>query len=435
MSCDEFLGLIFAIDELSKLSDIKVSNDGLISGSGQLLAMLSSSQKTMLSEVGKDFAETLEALVTAAKTNSEMPLPSATRRIIADSTVAAAFREIFGTVARRLPLSKQPDVLLKSLLTTLISGFEVHMNRLIRFLLTVNPVLIEDSNYALTLREIMSFESIGDVQLELIERKTKSLIADGIDTWVRRFEKNDVRLNLKDMVSDWVSLREVFARRNAIVHNDGLSDRRYELALTSNGASSSDIPTRDSTLPVSRDYLHNSLQVVAGFAVNLTASICARFAPQHIDDACMWVVAKQEDLLHCGLWEAVVAVSSSFPQVQNCARSSRVSLRTNRWIAMSELGQRDQLAEEVKGWDSSGLDLWFSHMKAIFLEDHKTSLTDIRTLLETNKITAVTILSHPLYRQLRVSGQLDDILSPRASETEPAAPLDDEMPDIPNPAT
>jgi hypothetical protein len=142
MSCDEFLGLIFAIDELSKLSDIKVSNDGLISGSGQLFAMLSSSQKTMLSEVGKDFAETLEALVTAAKTNSEMPLPSATRRIIADSTVAAAFREIFGTVARRLPLSKQPDVLLKSLLTTLISGFEVHMNRLIRFLLTVNPVLI-----------------------------------------------------------------------------------------------------------------------------------------------------------------------------------------------------------------------------------------------------------------------------------------------------
>jgi hypothetical protein len=70
-SCDEFLGLIFAIDELSKLSDIKASIDDLISGSGQLLAMLNSSQKTMLTEVAEDFADTLKALITAAKTNSE----------------------------------------------------------------------------------------------------------------------------------------------------------------------------------------------------------------------------------------------------------------------------------------------------------------------------------------------------------------------------
>jgi hypothetical protein len=129
---------------------------------------------------------------------------------------------------KRLPWLKteRTKLLYKSALVMLASYVDYLISDIIRCYHKTFPDSLSDKNLTISLTELKSCADRDEAVDLLLNKKLDSLMYGNLDSQ-KLYLKNDVKSDLMGNMINWDVINEVIERRNVIVHNDGIINRRY----------------------------------------------------------------------------------------------------------------------------------------------------------------------------------------------------------------
>jgi hypothetical protein len=315
-----------------------------------------------------------------------------------ETPVARVMTRLLMRGAHQARMPSRDLLLRRSMLSLLVSDFELLLSEVMRILLREHSGLGGLSEATVTLAELERFGDIGSARSALIERKVDDLMRKSLDDWVKWFARFGV--NWRDMCRNWASFSEIFARRNVFVHAGGKVTEQYVAALDEATELDDDRSIGDQ-LALDHPYLEQASEELLAFGVLLVGGTWLQLRPK--GSLCeSWVASRTTELLNLGYFRAVETVSSTVLAKTRgrFRRSSELKLRTDAWVARRELGDGDKVREEVGRWEVDGIDLIFSHAKTVLLENDDQAVAQVKELMRRGYLTSFDLLTTPLYREL-----------------------------------
>jgi hypothetical protein len=259
---------------------------------------------------------------------------------------------------------------------------------------------------------LAELESVGDVSVAremIIVRKVDDLLRKSLDDWNAWFERIGVKC--KDLVEDWTSLTEIFARRNVMVHAGGVVNQRYLRAVGTAGMKTPELPPVGTKLGLDEEYLLTASDTLLSLGMLLLSATWMKLRrTRNPERPVGWIPFVVQHLLNLGYYLAARDISNAVLATSRgrLGRSAELNLTISRWVARREMGEADQVRSEVGAWEVDGLDLKYAHARAVLLGDDDRSVMEILELQRRGELSTVEIHTSPLYREI-VQRRGDDL--------------------------
>jgi hypothetical protein len=265
--------------------------------------------------------------------------------------------------------------------------------------LTVNKAALEKSDYEFTLEELMQFDSIEEARGELINRRVDALLLKSVDEW-SNWCKRTLQLDLPSLTSDWPTVREIFARRNIIVHNAGIVNRRYLNIAQSEGIALPEGIKEGDFLATNSDYALSAIQLLLALGLRLTFAAWKKLYPKNAAEAADWLVDRQETACYYGMWVTALELTQAFRNVR-AKRAATCRAEVYGWLARTHLYGRASVTDEVTDWDISGLDVTFAIYRQCLLGNNEAAINLIRQHLGEDGLTKYEIYTDPIFSEVK----------------------------------
>ncbi|MFF4859045.1 hypothetical protein ACFY2N_29635 [Streptomyces rubiginosohelvolus] len=316
---------------------------------------------------------------------------------VRSSNVSAAFIQLVHDVVTGAPVADN-DTLRKSLLVTSVSNFEVLFGKLAEEIYGVNKSALNNSDYTFSLQQLGDFDSLEDARQFLVERRVSALMRDSVDGWDKWLSGAVKGVSMAALPVDWKSTREVFARRNIVVHNGGVVNRMYISSLAQAGVAQKDLKL-GAQLKIDSDYFSQAVQNILALGMILVAEIGRRLNKEASDELNQGLLFNADAAVRRKAWVASTAITS-YLLSGKLNRASQLRAQMLNWVARKGMGEVDQVHKEVAGWDISGLSEEFSHYKAVLLGEKEEAIKVVEDLISGGKLALVEVALHPAYAEL-----------------------------------
>jgi hypothetical protein len=315
-----------------------------------------------------------------------------------DSTEADAMLNslILNTTHR---LASKGKVTSRAFLIAAESSFEILFSQLVRVVYVKNPVALPKSDYSFTLDELARYDSIDQAREALIARKIESLIREGLDEW-GKWLKRTVSVSLDSLMADWPNTREIFIRRNMLVHTDGRITTRYLDEVQRGGGSIEGLEVGQDLAP-SVTYLQAALQRIVALEILLVFGVISRLEKSMINGIASWLASKLEFLVQREMWEAACLIADSFDGAA-CKRNIELAIKVNGWLAHKNRDGLDSISKELSSWDVSGLHERYALVKGLLLDT--VTGEELMVAITQRIITQFEVSTHPLFLNVRQPG-------------------------------
>lgn len=330
------------------------------------------------------------------------PLESAGMSITKKEIETIFYSFIMNVVHR---LGNRAELISRALLIAAESSFEVLFGQLVRVIYVKNPSALPKSDYSFTLEELTRYASIDEAREALITHKIESLLRESVDDWAR-WLKRTINIPLDEVMPDWPVTREIFIRRNMLVHTDGRITERYLNELQRAGGTTTGRSVGQSLTP-SVSYLRESLHRLIALEILLVFRVRVRADKNQREEAAGWLAGKLDFIVFRKMWDAACLLSDSFDSTE-CRRTTQLAVKINGWLAHKNRDGVDHIHSEVSAWDVSGLEERYSIVKKLLLD----TLTDeeLADAIKGNIFSQFEVSTHPLFANIRKSRSLE--LSP-----------------------
>ncbi|MFD8990653.1 hypothetical protein ACFVZ4_21645 [Streptomyces goshikiensis] len=311
----------------------------------------------------------------------------------------------FGDLLIRFSRSSLADphhqLLRNSLLVSTISGFEVFFGRVARSLIEINPSAFSDSDYRFTFQELSEFESMQDARDFLMERQVSKLLYESLDGWDKWLKRASGGVTMAELPVEWAVVREAFARRNLIVHADGVANHVYLGTLKKVDSQRDWGVEIGQKLSVDGEYLAKVLEQMLALGRLLSVALGMKIKKANAAEFENSLRLDVDRALHAGHWRTVKALSKY--ALLNCklTRSAEISFQVSEWVARREIHGSASIRAEVECWDVSGLADSHSHKKHVLIGDRESVKENLRMLVDKGDITLYEVATNPLYLEFR----------------------------------
>jgi hypothetical protein len=352
-------------------------------------------EATLTTEERKEFNKALRAFAKLEGTKDvDMSVT------IASPAAAAALSSFFFRGMHRILAPNTGELIAQSLVAACVSSFEVLVGDIAREAFKVNKTALSKSDYEFTLEELSNYDSIEEARAELVNRRVDSLLLGSVDDWSKWCERV-LQLDLPSIALGWPETREIFARRNIIVHNEGKVNRRYRAIVAADNARAA-APGAIDELTTDSNYVACAIERILALGMCLVYSTWAKLYPRTAVAAGRWIVSRQESLIYEEMWLATQALTNCLKR----ATANRVTVcesDVNSWLARARLHGPECIRQEVQDWDTSGLEVRFLAYKALLLGDVVRADELVSENIGAHKLTRYEVLTHPIYAELRES--------------------------------
>jgi hypothetical protein len=256
-------------------------------------------------------------------------------------------------------------MLLKCLLTTVVSALEDLVAALISEYFTIRPEALRREEKEFSLADLAQFTSIDEAVKAAVEIRVDQLMRKNLDEWSDWFDRW-LKLRFSDLAIDWQKLVEVVERRHTLVHTGGRATKRYVQRV-----GPKDIKPGD-RLPLTAEYLVRSIDAFAVFGT-LLATVTWQRLLEDDDRAPTRVAAAVYDFMRAGRWEAVEAICDRASNLQ-MKRDMQLVFQFNGWLAKKRLGRWIEVEREVRACDVSGLSPRYEFVWLVLVEDFDKAL-------------------------------------------------------------
>jgi hypothetical protein len=262
----------------------------------------------------------------------------------------------------------------------------------------INKSALNDSDYSFSLQELAEFESLDEARQFLIERRVSALMRDSVDGWSKWLGRAVKGVVMSDLPVDWPATREVFARRNVIVHNDGMANRIYLSQVPSGSKLGEGVKPGD-RLAVDSEYFAVAVQNLLALGAMLVADIGSRLYKEHAGSLKSDLLFRAELALKRNAWHASLAISK-YLLASPLSRRDQLTAQVTNWVARKNLFGMDDIRDELRSWDTTGLSEEFSHFRDVLLGNKERAIEVVEGLSASGKIPLVEIALHPAYAEI-----------------------------------
>ncbi len=294
-----------------------------------------------------------------------------------------------------IKLIKQPSILNESVLMMLMVKFEEAISSIYRFLIEAYPqAYLSDKSINYT--ELISLESNIDVIMErFVSREIEDFMRLPISEWFKSF-KTKHRVTFCFEGEEFEQFKEVYHRRNLVVHNQGKVNDIY---INNTGNKDIDIGTK---LTTDDEYLRDAFIKTRKILVGTFWGL--RKTANDLEELHLYLFDRGYDYLSGKEWDVAAYIYRMLLEEEGLNDENRKLDQINLWIAIKNEKGVEEIKTDVKQLDVSAMKSRFAVAKHALLDEFDCVTNMLEDIIE-KEIPARYIEEWPLFLQYRETEQ------------------------------
>lgn len=302
--------------------------------------------------------------------------------------------EINKGVTAFMQFAEMPEIHANNTLIMLLIRFEEFIADFFKSLYLYFPAKYLDGQ-SITFSEISQL-GVEEVKKNIVNREIDLLMRKSYTEWFKIIEEH--KITLLECEKEIDALKEIYARRNILVHNSGIVNSSYL-----NNVKNSAHKTGD-RLNADREYLENAFNIVKKI-INVifikTKKLNKCSASEILDEAFAVGYSEMNN-------EHFVVSAKIFDVLRNDREqktNDKLMSTVNYWLSMKEVCGLENLREDIENWDTSALNNKFIVAKLALLERYEETTELLGIMLQKNEdsFRAKCIEEWPLFKKYRAS--------------------------------
>ncbi|OCI31036.1 hypothetical protein OERS_22460 [Oerskovia enterophila] len=283
-----------------------------------------------------------------------------------------------------------------SLLTSLVGGFEMFIADLANYAYREFPAALSLSGASFTWQDVTSHSSIESLREQTIERAVNEMLRASFDDWLATFEKK-FSVAVPSVVRE-VAVREVFQRRNLVVHNDSVVNELYREKVRG----LPECPPVGVQLVVDAEYLRDAADRLWATAWHLAWAFGDKLikgGDREIFE--MFICNVPYRHLEDKRYRAI-----EFADCAHVVRSVKdegnaLILKVNVWLAKKRLGKFDECRDEIVAWPTAHLSPQYQLARLALLDQLEEGMALVEEIRYTKNLSFTSWYTWPLLEELR----------------------------------
>lgn len=295
------------------------------------------------------------------------------------------------------------DTLSQSFIISLVSQYDAFMGKLLKWIYSNKPELLNISEKYISYPELMKFKSFEEAKESIIEKEVDNFLRESHSKQIIILE-NLLKITLTKGLDIWPTFIELTERRNLFVHANGVVSRQYLVNCTQSKVKLENIKIGDH-LSCPPDYINQAYYILFEMAFKLSQVVRRKLLPDKIDQADDNVINTSFNLLLKEEYALVIKLLSFFCYgiKKHSDEKARITIIVNYAIAFIGIGQKDKVNEilDKEDWSivSNEYQLAYLTLKGKFKEVAEKMVS----MGENSKISKNEYLVWPLFKKFRKS--------------------------------
>ena len=244
-------------------------------------------------------------------------------------------------------------LLSKSSFIILTSYFDFLISDLIRWFHQTYPESLSGKEWSITLNELKLYDDVSEVIAHFVNKEVDKLGYDSLSNQKRYFKKY-LRIDTKEHIIHWNKINEAKERRNIIVHNDSIVNRRY---LENVDLSVIPEKTKDlkegKKITINEDYLTTVFDEILIAGIILIQCCWRKWRKGDIDNADSQLIGDMHDALLKEKWPIAERLGLFSKECKVCNERNRLYLDIHYCQSLKWQNKKDELEKELKKFDMS----------------------------------------------------------------------------------
>jgi hypothetical protein len=350
-------------------------------------------------------AKDLEVEIQAATSKLQKTTPETPGTT--DVDVAVVVSQIASDLFLRGHRPATTRIMLQGILTELVSSLELLLGRLHGTFFLAHPEALGPTK-EFSVADLKSLGGVDEAIESAIEGRVDEFLRLPFDDWDQWFKKY-IKLNMSDFLIDKSSVMEIFARRNIVVHNDGVVSRQYRANV------GSEAPKLGTRLIVDEQYVTTAIDQLLAFGATFAAAAWQKIAPEgagagesnrHLHELNLYLMLLDR-------WGAVSAIASIASAHVAADEADRMIYAINGMLATKRRGTSVSISAQAAALDVSASAPRFLVAKAALLDDFEQVAVSIPRAIAVLDMSLTDVHQWPLLDEFRgtpLYGELVDSL-------------------------
>ena len=304
--------------------------------------------------------------------------------------------------AGALCLIEQPDILSESVLIMLMIKYEDSIARMYRYLIEKFPQAYL-SDKSIKYSELLNINSsIDEIKEKFVAKEIEEFMRRPISEWYDSFKKKQkANFLLEDNLFE--KFKEVYYRRNLVVHNQGLVNDIYLNNIVTSNAKQGE------KLKIDKKYLENAFLTTRLMILDTFCGLIK--IEDDKSELILWLTEYAYLCLSEKRWVQAKYIYMLILQNDSLSTADRLIAKINYWICIKNTEGSSAIEEDVNALDVSAMQLQFAAAKAALLDRHQEVSEILDTCIEKKEIPAYYIKIWPLFNEFRESSEYADFLN------------------------
>lgn len=354
-----------------------------------------------------------DALVSGIKENAKDDIGEGNNIQIDEEKAEKATEDILQIMMKynRLPKinTGQVELLYKSAFVLLTAFLDYLIHDVIHCYYKMYPESLPDRDKELSISlSDLKLCSDRDEAIDIIIDKKVDSILYGNLTSQKTFIKEQLHLDIGESIVKWDIINESIERRNIIVHNDCIVNKRYlrsvELSIIPEGKRLKE----GERVSVGAEYfkrVHDEI-IIAG--ITIIQSCWRKWLKDDLDEADKSLILMIYNLLKKEEWSVTEKLGHLSKGMKVYDSSSRNILDINYCQSLKWQGRKAELREELSKFDESNLSPRFKVGLAALKNDKENFYKYSEQAVAINEIDEAAFHDWPLFRELRQDAEYED---------------------------
>lgn len=294
----------------------------------------------------------------------------------------------------------------RNLIVALICSFDSLMGKLVRFILSIRPEILDGSERVLKFSELAEFSDIQTAREYLIEKEIETVLRK---SHTDQFKWLESKLNtpFNKNLQSWPSFVELTERRNLFVHCDGIVSSQYITVCKEHKYRFDEEPKVGDPLNAPHEYFDNAYNILYEIGVKLIHVVWRKLLKTELKEVDESLIAISFASIEREEYGVAIGLLEFFTQAQmdHIDEATKRIMIINLAQAHKWKGDDEKCKLTLDAMDWSACEDRFKLAVYVLRGDFEAAYKAMRALVHDDTFLPIYYKEWPLFRKLRSETQ------------------------------
>jgi hypothetical protein len=293
------------------------------------------------------------------------------------------------------------ELLYKSSFVMLTSYFDFLTSDLVSYFYKTYPDSLSGRDLVIGLNELKLSSDLNDAVSYIINKEVENVLYKNLEDQINYF-KNNLKIDCRESIINWNVIKEGVERRNIIVHNNSLINKRYLKNINKDSLKEKDDSLKEGKrIDVTQDYFLKIFYEIFIAGVIMIQCCWRKWQKEDISIADGYLNNTLFDLLSKENWPEAERLGFFARTINTHDDATKLMLEINYLQALKWQNKNIDLNKELNKIDSSNLDHLFLLGIYALKSDRVSFYKNINKAIITKNLKEESFMEWPIFREFR----------------------------------